>query len=77
MEHLASLAGTRRRLHALDKRWLPWLSAALADLELGLEQAEHEDGIRLRRALAGAPTGGTRSVPPARATGPAEGSGSP
>ena len=73
----AEIDVTRRRLHALDKRWLPWLSAALADLELGLEQAEHEDGIRLRRALAGAPTGGTRSVPPARATGPAEGSGSP
>jgi V/A-type H+-transporting ATPase subunit D len=49
----AEIAVTRRRLHALDKRWLPWLTAALADLELALEQAEHEDGIRIRRAGAG------------------------
>ena len=51
---------TRRRLHALDKRWLPWLTAALTDLELALEQAEHEDGIRLRRADAATADGAGR-----------------
>lgn len=48
----AEIAVTRRRLRALEKRWLPWLQAALAELELSLEQAEQEDGIRLRRAAA-------------------------
>ncbi len=48
----AEIDVTRRRLHALDRRWLPWLDAELARLELALEQAEHEDGIRLRRATA-------------------------
>lgn len=51
----AEVAVTRRRLRALDKRWLPWLQSALADLELSLEQAEQEDGTRLRRAVASAP----------------------
>ncbi len=49
------ILATRRRLRALDKRWLPWLHDALATLELALEQSEQEDGIRLRRAVA-APT---------------------
>ena len=44
---------TRRRLRALDKRWLPWLRAELADVELSLEQTEQEDALRLRRAAAG------------------------
>ena len=46
---------TRRRLRALDKRRLPWLAQALAELELSLEQAEQEDGTRLRRAVAADP----------------------
>ncbi len=45
----AEIAVTRRRMRALDKRWLPWLRDALAALELSLEQAEQEDGMRLRR----------------------------
>ena len=49
---------TRRRMRALDKRWLPWLRDALATLELSLEQAEQEDGMRLRRTIHPA-TGGT------------------
>jgi V/A-type H+/Na+-transporting ATPase subunit D len=54
------IAVTRRRMRALDKRWLPWLREALAERELVLEQAEQEDGVRLRRAV-GDPTGpGTR-----------------
>jgi V/A-type H+-transporting ATPase subunit D len=52
----AEIAVTRRRLRALDKRWLPWLTGALADLELALEQAEQEDGIRLRRAVGTEPS---------------------
>lgn len=51
----AEIAVTRRRLRALDKRWLPWLQQALTDLELSLEQAEQEDGMRLRRAAAAQP----------------------
>lgn len=41
---------TRRRLRALDQRWLPRLSDALHDLELALEQEEQEEGIRVRHA---------------------------
>jgi V/A-type H+-transporting ATPase subunit D len=48
----SEIAVTRRRMRALDKRWLPWLRDALATLELTLEQAEQEDGMRLRRAVA-------------------------
>jgi V/A-type H+-transporting ATPase subunit D len=46
----AEIAVTRRRMRALDKRWLPWLYEARAQRELSLEQAEQEDGVRLRRA---------------------------
>jgi V/A-type H+-transporting ATPase subunit D len=48
----AEIALTRRRLRALDKRLLPSLRDALATLELSLDQAEQEDGMRLRRAAA-------------------------
>lgn len=48
----AEIAVTRRRLRALDKRWLPRLRAELVILELTLEQAEQEDAQRLRRAAA-------------------------
>ncbi len=47
----SEIAVTRRRMRALDKRWLPWLRDALARLELTLEQTEQEDGMRLRRAV--------------------------
>lgn len=47
----SEIALTRRRLRALDKRWLPWLRDSLARLELTLEQGEQEDGMRLRRAV--------------------------
>ena len=46
----AEIAVTRRRLRALDKRWLPRLRDELGRLELALEQAEQEDASRLRRA---------------------------
>lgn len=54
----AEVAVTRQRLRALEKRWLPLLHEALAALELSLEQAEQEDGVRLRRAAAGRPLRG-------------------
>ncbi len=46
----AEIILTRQRLRALDKRWLPWLRAELAALEVALQQNEQEEGIRLRRA---------------------------
>jgi len=49
------IAVTRRRVRALDKRWLPWLKESLVALDLSLEQAEQEDGVRLRRAAAAQP----------------------
>jgi len=55
------VALTKRRLRALEKRWVPWLQAALRERELVLEQSEQEDGIRTRRALAAAPKGGAGS----------------
>jgi V/A-type H+-transporting ATPase subunit D len=51
----AEIAVTRRRLRALEKRWLPRLQEALTQLELSLDQAEQEDGMRLRRATAAHP----------------------
>lgn len=51
----AEIAVTRRRLRALDKRWLPRLRGDLVRLELGLEQAEQEDALRLRRAATATP----------------------
>lgn len=41
----------RRRLRALDRRWLPRLQQALDATLLGLEQAEQEDATRIRRAM--------------------------
>ena len=49
----AESAITRRRLRALEKRWLPALDDALRALELSLEQSEQEDSMRLRRTAAG------------------------
>lgn len=57
----AEIAVTRRRLRALEKRWLPWLRDELAALEELLEQTEQEDGMRLRRAVAAQPD--RRSLP--------------
>ena len=52
----AEIAVTRRRLRALEKRWLPRLRAELGSLEQALEQAEQEDTLRLRRAAGGVVT---------------------
>jgi V/A-type H+-transporting ATPase subunit D len=53
----AEIAVTRRRLRALEKRWLPGLADAARDLELRLEQGELEDGIRLRHRGVPSPDG--------------------
>ncbi|MCB1265565.1 MAG: V-type ATP synthase subunit D [Mycobacterium sp.] len=55
----AQETATRRRLRAIEDRWIPRLQAALADLQFKLEEEEHTDGVRLRWA-AGNPTGAQR-----------------
>jgi V/A-type H+-transporting ATPase subunit D len=49
------IALTRRRLRAIERRWIPRLEAALSDLEAALEQQEREDSVRLRRAMGSDP----------------------
>lgn len=41
---------TRRRLRAIEERWIPRLLQALAEVQLKLEEDEHADGVRLRWA---------------------------
>ncbi|MDP2775112.1 MAG: V-type ATP synthase subunit D [Nocardioides sp.] len=41
---------TRRRLRAIEERWIPRLRQALAEVQLKLEEEEHADGVRLRWA---------------------------
>ncbi|MFC4907084.1 V-type ATP synthase subunit D [Actinomadura gamaensis] len=48
----AEIEATRWRLRAIEHRRLPELRAALARVELTLEEREREDGARLRRATA-------------------------
>ncbi len=62
----AEIAVTRRRVRALDRRWLPQLREALAVLEQSLVQAEQEDAVRLRRAAGQAQVGGHRGAAPSR-----------
>lgn len=45
-----SLLATRRRARILRRHWVPRLRARLDELELALEQSEHEDQARLRRS---------------------------
>jgi V/A-type H+-transporting ATPase subunit D len=46
----AELAATRRTLRAVDQRWIPRLSSALALVRLELEELEHAEGVRHRWA---------------------------
>ena len=46
------VATCRRRLRALDRRWIPWLSEQLRVMQLALDDLELDDGTRLRRAAA-------------------------
>jgi vacuolar-type H+-ATPase subunit D/Vma8 len=48
----AEVLVTRRRWRALTERVLPRLALTLSQLELDLEQAEHEDAVRRRWAAA-------------------------
>lgn len=41
---------TRRRVRAIEDRWIPRLGDALAEVRLKLEEEEHADGVRLRWA---------------------------
>lgn len=51
----AEEAATRRRLRAVEDRWLPLLAETLRTTELGLEEQEHADGVRLRWARSATP----------------------
>lgn len=46
----AEEAATRRRLRAIEDRWVPRLQEAMSQVRLDLEEQEHTDGVRLRWA---------------------------
>ena len=46
----AEMATTRRTLRAVEQRWIPRLSTALAAVRLELEELEHAEGVRHRWA---------------------------
>ena len=46
----AEMATTRRTLRAVEQRWIPRLSTALAEVRLELEELEHAEGVRHRWA---------------------------
>jgi V/A-type H+-transporting ATPase subunit D len=46
----AEETATRRRLRAIEDRWIPRLRDALAEVQFNLEEEEHADGVRLRWA---------------------------
>lgn len=48
----AEIATTRRRLHAINDRWLPRLEHALRDLTRELDETERAETFRLRWAAA-------------------------
>ncbi|UZG55242.1 V-type ATP synthase subunit D [Rhodococcus opacus] len=50
---------TRRRLRAIEDRWIPRLQEALAAVQFELDEEEHTDGVRLRWA-ANNPAGAER-----------------
>ena len=42
------LETTKRRVRAIERRWIPALQVGLHDLRLRLEELEREDGVRAR-----------------------------
>jgi V/A-type H+-transporting ATPase subunit D len=48
----AEEVATRRRLRAIEDRWIPRLQRALEQIQLGLEEQEHAEGVQLRWAAA-------------------------
>jgi V/A-type H+-transporting ATPase subunit D len=55
------VAGTRRQLRALQRRWLPRLEAAHNRLLIQLDDMEHDEHVRLRWAADSARTGRQRT----------------
>ena len=51
----AELRATALRRNAIERRWIPAHEAALAALEMTLEELEREDGARVRRLTAASP----------------------
>lgn len=49
----ANLRATTLRRVAIERRWIPAHERALAELELGLDEVEREDGARVRRITGG------------------------
>lgn len=49
------IATTRQRIRALEKRWIPRLTSAIAGIDLALEEMERFDAARLLRAAPGEP----------------------
>jgi len=46
----AELLATRRRLRAVEDRWIPRLESTLARIRLALDEQERAEGVRLRWA---------------------------
>lgn len=57
----AQETATRRRLRAIEDRWIPRLRQALTELQFKLDEDEHNDAVRLRWA-AGNRTGADRGI---------------
>ena len=53
----ANLTATRRRLRAIEHRWIPRLQESLSRLQSQLDEEEHADGVRRRRAAGVSSTG--------------------
>lgn len=50
----AEVTATRQRLRAIQDRWIPRLQATVTEVELALDELEHADAVRLRRAAVAA-----------------------
>jgi vacuolar-type H+-ATPase subunit D/Vma8 len=46
----AEVIATRRRVRAIDNKWIPRLTEAQRVLQFALDEQEHDDGVRLRWA---------------------------
>ncbi len=55
---------TRRRLRAIENRWVPRLEDAAAQLRVGLEEREHAEAVRLRWAKGREPGRAGRGTAP-------------
>lgn len=60
----AEITVTRRRLHAVDDRWLPRLRSAAAAVRLELDEQERAEAARLHWAAGATGTGDGRRAPP-------------